>query len=266
MSQPEDPLSDREQLLVLYFSCLKTVDALSSKCTALRDNGRAIACAVYVGAILKDAQAVLVLLKAGCSFSVPKLLRSILESLVNAKAIVVDDSYTDYLVFESAYVTRKNVVRLRELGRTRLYRGRVVAEEESIEFLDNILSAWAGKWECPYTIEKKFQIAKLQYMYDCSYSTMSGNVHALLSTLTTELQNRRELPPFVSLNNEVDTETLASWIEIATLSMVESVECLYQACDIKPDAELQNIKWNIIQLQRKYFSTHCPEHYKEYPE
>lgn len=263
MTPSEEPISERDQLLVLFLQCLQDTGDVAARCSATRDNRKAIVCATYVASVLRDAKSVFILIKSGCSFSAPKLLRSIIESVVNVKAVMAEEKYIDYLVFESVYQRRKDVVRFRELSKTKKFRERISVEPNGVESLDVILDSYKKQWDAPYSIERKFQIAKVQYLYDSAYSRLSENVHVRLISLADSFQNREEGGPLLGIHNDVDDVTLAGWVEVASLSMVESVECLCAACDFDPGAKLQTLKWHIIQLQEKYFPDHCPEHYKE---
>lgn len=265
MNSPEEPISERDHLLVFFLQYLLATGAIAGKCFAAEGDRRALACAMYVGAVLKDAKAILFLIENGCSFSVPKILRTIIESVANIKSIIADDTYVDYLVFESMYHKRKDAVRFKELAKTKQFRNRISVEQESLDLWKNILANY-DQWESPYTIERKFQIAKTQYVYDTAYSFLSECVHARLFSLTSYFRCDEGPAATVANGNDCDDETLAVWVEVVALSMVESVECLCKACAFDPGQELKTLQWNIIQMQRKRFPDFCPEHYKEYPE
>lgn len=265
MTPSEEPTSNRDQLLVFFLQCLLATGAIVDKCFATEGNRRALACVMYVGAILKDAKSILFLIENGCSFSVPKILRTIIESVANIKCIIADDTYIDYLVFESVYQKRKDAVRFKELAKTKRFKNRISVEQESLDLWGLALAKY-NQWGSPHTIERKFQIAKTQDVYDTAYSFLSEDVHARLFSLTSYFHCEGGPASAASKDNDCDDETLAVWVEVVTLSMVESVECLCKACAFDPGSELQALQWNIIQLQRKHFPDFCPDHYKEYPE
>jgi hypothetical protein len=265
MNSPEEPISERDQLLVFFLQYLLATGAIVDKCFTTEGNQRALACAMYTGAILKDAKSILLLIENGCSFSVPKILRTIIESVANIKCIIEDDTYVDYLVFESMYNKRKDAVRFKELAKMKRFKNRISVEKECLDLWERALANYA-QWESPYTIERKFQIAKTQDVYDTAYSFLSEDVHARLISLMSYFHCEGGQAAAVSKGNDCDDETLAVWVEVVTLSMVESVDCLCKACGVDPGEDLKTLQWNIIQMQKKRYPDFCPEHYKEYPE
>lgn len=257
MEQPDDPATEKEIILGIFAYVLKRIITISEDCVGDRSNRQALACAVYHGAILSDVQAVFLLLANNLTFSVPKLLRSMLESVVSIRSISKDIEYIDYLIFESVHKKRKHLARVDKLSKTEKYAGKLTIERESIDLLDTMLIKYSCKWKEPYKIEKKFILADLQYMYDLSYASLSENVHSMLTNLASCFQSSHKDGPMVSILNQVDAETIAAWVEIALVTLVDSTDCLCSICSYEPGIEIDEAKWSLLQFQKRYFKSHC---------